>query len=220
MLYLIFSLVCGWLLLLSRRSESKDVELLVLRHEVAVLRRTAPKSRLDWADRAILASLIRLLLAAVHSHRLVTVGTVLGWHRRLVAKKWTYPRRSRRPPNDDALAALIERMAIENTMWGAGMAVVGVSGWETDVVGSVVGSVVGVGGVAVAVGVGVSSGVRHIPDQPPPPGGEKPAIRWRVAKDLARLGQGGAADRTAALIAVVAVAMLPTDTRRSGRADR
>ena len=52
MLYLIFSRLCGWLLLLSRRSASKDVELLVLRHEVAVLRRTAPKSRLDWADRA------------------------------------------------------------------------------------------------------------------------------------------------------------------------
>jgi hypothetical protein len=48
MLYLIFSRLCGWLLLLSRRSASKDVELLVLRHEVAVPRRIAPKSRLDW----------------------------------------------------------------------------------------------------------------------------------------------------------------------------
>jgi hypothetical protein len=57
MLYLIFSRLCGWLLLLGRSSASKDLELLVLRHEVAVLRRTAPKSRLDWADRAILAGL-------------------------------------------------------------------------------------------------------------------------------------------------------------------
>jgi hypothetical protein len=118
MLYLIFSRLCGWLLLLGRPSASKDVELLVLRHEVAVLRRTAPKSRLDWADRALLAALIRLLPAAVRSHRLVSAGTVLRWHRRLVARKWTYPRRSGRPPIDDGLAALIERMASENTMWG------------------------------------------------------------------------------------------------------
>jgi putative transposase len=118
LLYVIFSRLCGWLLLLSRRSASKDVELLVLRHEVAVLRRTAPKSRLDWADRAILSALIRLLPAGLRSHRLVTAGTVLRWHRRLVAKKWTYPRRSGRPPINDALAALIERMANENPMWG------------------------------------------------------------------------------------------------------
>jgi len=69
MVYLIFSRLCGWLLLLGRRLASKDVELLVLRYEVAVLRRTAPKSRLDWADRAILAALIRLLPSAVRSHR-------------------------------------------------------------------------------------------------------------------------------------------------------
>ena len=79
--------------------------------------RTAPKLRLDWADRAIFAALIRLLPAAVHSHRLVTTGTVLRWQRRLVARKWTYPRRSGRPPIDEGLAALIGRMANENTMW-------------------------------------------------------------------------------------------------------
>jgi putative transposase len=117
-LYLMFSRLCGWVLLLARSSASKDVELLVLRHEVAVLRRTAPKLRLDWADRAIFAALIRLLPAAVRSHRLVTTGTVLRWQRRLVARKWTYPRRSGRPPIDEGLAALIERMANENTMWG------------------------------------------------------------------------------------------------------
>jgi hypothetical protein len=50
--------------------------------------------RLDWADRAILSALIRLLPAGLRSHRLITAGTVLRWHRRLVAKKWTYPRRS------------------------------------------------------------------------------------------------------------------------------
>jgi hypothetical protein len=77
-----------------------------------------PSRALDWADRAILSALIRLLPAGLRSHRLVAAGTVLHWHRRLVAKKWTYPRRSGRPPINDALAALIERMANENPMWG------------------------------------------------------------------------------------------------------
>jgi hypothetical protein len=94
LLYLIFLQLVNLLLLLGRSSASKDVELLVLRHEVAVLRRTAPKPRLDWAERAIFAALIRLLATAVRSHRLVTTGTVLRWQRCLVARKWTYPRRS------------------------------------------------------------------------------------------------------------------------------
>ena len=59
LLYLIFIWVCGWLVLLGRSSASKNAELLVLRHEVAVLRRAAPRPRLDWADRAVLATLIR-----------------------------------------------------------------------------------------------------------------------------------------------------------------
>ena len=118
LLYLIFIRVCGWLVLLGRSSASKDAELLVLRHEVAVLRRTNPRPRLDWADRAVLAALIRLLPAHLRMRRLVTPGTVLRWHRRLVARKWTYPHRTGRPPLGAEIAALIERLATENNGWG------------------------------------------------------------------------------------------------------
>jgi putative transposase len=111
LLYLIFIHVCGWLVLLGRSSASKDIELLVLRHEVAVLRRTHPRPHLDWADRAVLATLIRLLPRSLRTHRLVTPGTVLRWHRRLVARKWTYPHRTGRPPVSAEIAVLIGRPA-------------------------------------------------------------------------------------------------------------
>ena len=118
LLYLIFDRFLSWLMLLGRATSSKDIELLVLRHEVAVLRRTNARPRLDWADRALLAALIRRLTAVLRGHRLVTPATVLRWHRRLVTKKWTYPNRSGRPPLDNTIAALIARMARENPAWG------------------------------------------------------------------------------------------------------
>ena len=81
LLYLVFVRLCGWLILLGRSSASKDAELLVLRHEVAVLRRANSRPQLDWADRAVLAALIRLLPERLRMHRLITPGTVLRWHR-------------------------------------------------------------------------------------------------------------------------------------------
>jgi putative transposase len=118
LLYLIFLRLAGLLVLLGRSSASTNVELLALRHEVTVLRRTNPKPRLDWADRAVFAAQVRLLPTRLRLHRLVTPGTVLRWHRRLVAAKWTYPHRHGRPPVDDAITRLIKRMATENHNWG------------------------------------------------------------------------------------------------------
>src|ERR1035441_2831359 len=90
--------VFGWLVLLGRGQASKDAEIMVLRHEVMVLRRQVARPRPDWADRAILAALARRLPTGMRGSRLVTPGTLLAWHRRLVTGKWTYPSRPGRPP--------------------------------------------------------------------------------------------------------------------------
>src|SRR5437763_8141562 len=103
LLYLVFLRLLNLLLLLPRSSASKDVELLVLRHEVTVLRRANPKPRLDWADRAVFAALVRALPTMLRKHRLVTPGTILRWHRRLVTKKWTH--RQHGPPRPKVAVA-------------------------------------------------------------------------------------------------------------------
>ena len=118
MLYLVFVRLTGWMALLARSAASKDAELLVLRQEVAVLRRQNPKPRLDWGDRAVLAALARLLPRTLRMRRLATPDTLMRWHRRLVRWRWTYPSRGGRPPVDAQLAVLIEQMARENPGWG------------------------------------------------------------------------------------------------------
>jgi putative transposase len=81
--------------LLARSAASKDAELLILRHEVAVLRRQNPKPKMDWAGRAVPAALARLLPGQLRMSRLVTPGTVLRWHRCLARWRWTYPPKRR-----------------------------------------------------------------------------------------------------------------------------
>jgi putative transposase len=108
----------SWLALLARSSASKDAEILVLRQEVAVLRRVNPKPRLEWTDRAVLAALSPLLPRVLRLHRIVTPGTLLRWHRRMMARKWTQPRPPGRPPIDGELVELIVRLARENRTWG------------------------------------------------------------------------------------------------------
>ena len=93
LVYLMLARVLSWLALLARSDAAKDVEILALRHEVAVLRRTNSRPTLTWLDRALLSALSRLLPIPLRQLRLVTPRTLLRWHAQLVAHQWTYPRR-------------------------------------------------------------------------------------------------------------------------------
>ena len=109
----------SWLVFFARSDAAKDVEILTLRHEVAVLRRTNPRPTLTWVDRAVLSALSRLLPTPLRRLRLVSPRTLLRRHRQLVTRRWTYPHRQPgRPPTAAPIRALVLRLARENPAWG------------------------------------------------------------------------------------------------------
>ena len=121
--YLLLARVLSWLALLARSDTAKDVAILMLRHEVAVLRRHNPRPRLTWLDRAVLSALSRLLPMQLRQLRLVSPRTLLRWHAHLVAhlvaRRWTYPRQQPgRPHTPQPIRALVLRMARENPTRG------------------------------------------------------------------------------------------------------
>lgn len=118
LVYLAVSHAFAWLALLARSDASKDVEILVLRHEIAVLRRQVATPKPDWADRGVLAALGRLLPEHLRAHRFVTPGTLLAWHRRLVRRKWACPGKAGRPAVSREIRDLVLQLARQNPRWG------------------------------------------------------------------------------------------------------
>ena len=123
LLYLILVRLCGWLALLPRSGNVKDTEILVLRHQIAVLQRQVRSPRLTWADRAVLAALTRRLSTSRRCQLalIVTPRTLLRWHADLVKRRWTYQRQAPgRPRTGPAIRRLALEMARDNPTWATG----------------------------------------------------------------------------------------------------
>ncbi|MFI8308948.1 integrase core domain-containing protein [Streptomyces sp. NPDC085927] len=118
MIYLLATRVLAWLVLLCRSSSAKNAEILILRHEVAVLRRQVAAPKPTWPDRALLAALARVLPRMLRGHRIVSPRTLLAWHQRLISKKWNQPPPPGRPPLAGELRDLIIRLGVENPCCG------------------------------------------------------------------------------------------------------
>src|SRR5206468_6723811 len=119
LLYLILLRVLGWITSLTRSEASKDAEILVLRHQLLVLRRQAGAPKPSWAGRAIISALVRRIARTRRLRLFVTPRTLLRWHADLVKRRWTYPRPELgRPPPRPTICALVLRLAAENPTWG------------------------------------------------------------------------------------------------------
>jgi putative transposase len=119
LIYMTFTRVLDWMVLLARSDDAKEIEILVLRHQLVVLQRGSTRPRMSWADRALIAALTRLLPTRRRLGLLVTPATILRWHRRLVSRRWTTPPAPHgRPAIPAGLRALAIRLATENPTWG------------------------------------------------------------------------------------------------------
>jgi putative transposase len=117
--YFAFGRMVELIMLCLRRRESNEIEILVLRHELDILRRPQPRPRLEPKDRAWLALLSRILPRERWSAFVVTPDTLVGWHRRMVRRRWTYRTTPKgRPPLGDEIQVVIVRLARENPRWG------------------------------------------------------------------------------------------------------
>ena len=158
--YLVFRCMLQLVLLRPRSEDFKELEIVVLRHELSVLRRQTGQPKLTATDRVFLATASRLLPRSSWRSFFVTPTTLLRWHRRLVTRRWTYSGRRGRPPIGDDVRALVLRLARENPRWG-----------YQRVVGELLG-----------LGYGVSATtVRKILRQAGlGPAGERPGPSWRA----------------------------------------
>jgi putative transposase len=149
------------LVLLRPRSEGfKELEIVVLRHELSVLRRQVDRPQLRPSDRILLAAASRLLPRSRWNSFLVTPTTLLRWHRRLVARRWTYAGRTGRPPIGGEIRQLVLRLARENPRWGYKRIAGEINGLGLNVSATTVRKILRESGIG--------------------PAGERPGISWRT----------------------------------------